>query len=75
MTTSAQPDHDAPRREPGAQSLMMWLGAAMLAVTVIIIVGCTQFGAAAGVGIAFGALVVAALGVLAYIIRFIGPED
>jgi hypothetical protein len=75
MTTSIQPAHHRQRREPGAQSLMMWLGGAMLAVTVLIIIGCTQFGAAAGVGIAFGSLVVAAVGMLAYIIRFIGPED
>jgi hypothetical protein len=32
-------------------------------------------GATAGVGIAFGALVLAVVGVLAYIVRFIGPED
>ena len=58
-----------------SMSPMMWLGGAMLAVTVLIIIGCTQFGAAAGVGIAFGSLVLAAVGVLVYIIRFIGPED
>jgi len=74
MSTSIQPGHDKERHEPGAQSLMMWLGAAMLAVTVVIILGITQMGATAGVGVAFGALVLAVVGVLVYIVRFIGPE-
>jgi hypothetical protein len=74
MTTSLQP-HDHQRREPGAEGLMLWLGAAMLAVTVMIIVGITQFEAAVGVAIALGSLLVAAMGVLVYILRFMGSED
>ena len=75
MSTSVQPDPSENQPEPAAQSLMIWLGVAMLAVTVAIIVGITQFGATAGVGVAFGALVLAVVGIFAYIVRFIGPED
>ncbi|UGS37877.1 hypothetical protein [Capillimicrobium parvum] len=75
MSTSVQHRPDQEHPEPGAQSLMIWLGAAMLAVTVAIIIGITQFGATAGVGVAFGALVIAVVGIFAYIVRFIGPED
>ena len=74
MTTSVQHRPDEERPEPAAQSLMIWLGVAMLAVTVAVIVGITQFGATAGVGVAFGTLVIAVVGIFAYIVRFIGPE-
>ena len=75
MSTAARPDQVPSSPEPRAQSLMIWLGVAMLAVTAVIVVAITTMGATAGVGVAFAALIVAALGVFAYIVRFIGPED
>jgi hypothetical protein len=75
MSTAIRPDQTPSNREPGAQALMMWLGIAMLVVTAVIVVAITTLGVTAGVAVAFGVLIVAALGVLVYIVRFIGPED
>jgi hypothetical protein len=74
MSTAIRPDQAPSGPEPRAQNLMMWLGIAMLAVTAVIIVAITTMGVTAGVGVAFAVLVAAALGVLVYIVRFIGPE-
>ena len=73
MTTHIQPHDDG--HESDAQSLLMWLGIAMLIVTGLIIVAIVALGATAGMVLAYGGLIVAAIAVFAYIMRFIGPED
>jgi len=73
MSTHAQPHDD--QHESNAQSLLVWLGVAMMIVTGLIIVAIVALGATAGMVIAYGGLLVAAIAVFAYIMRFIGPED
>ncbi len=73
MSTNIQPHHDRP--EGDAQSLLFWLGIAMLVVTGLIILGVTTLGTAGTLVVAYGGLVIAVIVVVAYIMRFIGPED
>jgi hypothetical protein len=73
MSTNIQPHHD--QHESDAQSLLVWLGTAMLVVTGLIVVAIVALGATAGMVLAYGGLIVAVIAVFAYIMRFIGPED
>ena len=74
MSTTIQTDHEE-RPESSAQSLLIWMGVAMLAVTVVIIAGITLMSATAGMLVAYGVLIVAAVVVFGYIMKFIGPEE
>jgi hypothetical protein len=73
MSTHPHPRDDG--TDPSAQTLLIWLSVALLTVTGLIIVGSTLLGLAGGIVVAFGGLLVAALGVFFFIMRFIGPED
>ena len=64
-----------PHPDPSAQSLLMWLGAAMLVVTGLIIVAITTMSGMSAMLVAYGGLLVAVVVVFLYIMRFIGPED
>ena len=73
MSTHPLPHDD--HTDPSAQSLLMWLGAATVIVTGLIVLAITILGLTAGMFIAYGGLIVAAIGIFGYIMRFIGPED
>lgn len=73
MTTH---DHTPEQRpDPSAQTLLMWMSLATVIVTGLIVLGATTLGATAGTIVAYGGLVIAAGVVLAFVMRFIGPED
>lgn len=73
MSTHIQPHDDRP--DSSAQSLLMWLGAATVIVTGLIVLAVTILGLTAGMFVAYGGLLIAAVAVFAFIMRFIGPED
>jgi hypothetical protein len=75
MSTHPHPHTVDEGTDPSAQTLLIWLSVALLTVTGLIIVGSTLMGLAGGIVVAFGGLLVAALGVVFFIMRFIGPED
>lgn len=75
MSTAIQPHHQTPRPDPSAQSLMLWMAVALLAVTALIVVGITLLSTTVGMVVAYGAVIVSTVVVLGYISRFIGPAD
>lgn len=75
MSTAIQPHDHRPDHEASAQSLMLWMGIAMLVVTLAIVAGITLMSTTAGMVVAYGAVIAATIVVLVYIGRFIGPED
>jgi len=75
MTTHPAPTPHDEHPDSSAQSLMIWLGAAMLVVTAVIILAITKLSLTVGMFIGYGVLLVAVGVVFVYIMRFIGPED
>jgi len=73
MSTHPLPHDDRP--DASAQSLLMLLGVATVVVTGLITLGMTVLGLTGGVIVAYGGLLLAAVGIFAFIVRFIGPED
>jgi hypothetical protein len=73
MSSHPQPRNDG--GDPSAQTLLIWLSVALLAVTGLIVVGAAVLDLTAGFVVAYGGLLVAALGVFVFIMKFIGPED
>jgi hypothetical protein len=74
MSTNIQPHFDQ-QPESNAQSLLLWLGGALLIVTGLIVVAITMLGVAGGMALAYGGLIIATIAVFVFIIKFIGPED
>jgi predicted exporter len=75
MTTAIEPSHQSPEPDRSAQSLMLWMAVALLAVTALIVVGITLLSTTAGMVVAYGSVLVGTIIVFGYISRFIGPED
>jgi hypothetical protein len=73
MSSHPQPRNDG--TDPSAQTLLIWLSVALLAVTGLIVIGSAVLDLTAGIVVAYGGLLVAALGVFVFIMKFIGPED
>jgi hypothetical protein len=78
MSTTTIRDHNLGSDDTNgtdAEGLLFWLGGVMLVMTLLIIFAITQLSTGAGLGVAFGALLVAMGVVFAYIWRFIGPDE
>jgi hypothetical protein len=76
MSTDIHPKLDPTTKPEGdAQSLLLWLGSALLIVTGLITVAITMLGVAAGMALAYGGLIIATIAVFGFIMRFIGPEE
>lgn len=80
MSTATIPDTAPDATAEGVDStdgenLLFWLGGVMLFMTLLIIFAITQLSTGAGIGVCFGALLIAMAVVFAYIWRFIGPDD
>jgi hypothetical protein len=73
MSTQPHPRDDG--TDPSAQTLLIWLSVALLTVTALIVVGSAVLDLTAGIVVAYGGLLIAALGVFVFIMKFIGPED
>jgi hypothetical protein len=72
---STHPHSPQERTDPSAQTLLVWLSVALLAVTGLIVIGSALLDVTAGVVVAYGGLLVAAVAVFVFIMRFIGPEE
>jgi hypothetical protein len=71
---STHPHSPQERTDPSAQPLLVWLSVALLAVTGLIVIGSALLTLTAGIIVAYGGLLVAALAVFVFIMRFIGPD-
>jgi hypothetical protein len=73
MSTHTHPHEE--HVDPSAQSLLIWVSVALLVVTGLIVLGSTVLGLTGGIVVAYGGLLIAAMAVFVFIMKFIGPED
>ncbi len=73
MSTVPHQDHEP--HDASGQSLLFAMGIPTVLVTGLFALAATQLGVNAALLVAYGGLLVAAILVFAFILRFIGPED